>query len=569
MKEFKIHLKLILYIILFFSISNVVYSKKIDKYYNTNKIFNYFAGVSYLKNNEYESSYKHLKKMEGLEVEHDSYSKFYLYSLVNSEKINEAYRFSKKLESKDIERFEDILIIGIYHLKNNRHDKALKYFKKLEKKFPEDDIVSSLISESLKNWIIFSKSKKGEAIQLLEKMPPKFKNIKKIQSTFIECFFESNFTEKAFEKLLFDKETNFSRYSFFYANYLNNKGRSVEAIEVINKSLKDNPRNLILNQLKTEINNKETFNLSNKFECKNLSHISAEILYIISNILSSQYSFTLSNFYLSLAKYLNPNFISFDALYAENFYMMNKFEKSKKIYKDIIKTGSTYSWYASKEISSILLEQKKEKESVDFLKRSYKNIKLPNINEIYDYARFLKNNDEFYESIKFYTKVLNLINKEHYLYPKVTHGRGIAYERTDQWEKAEVDLLNSLSASPDQAHVINYLAYSWIEKGINVEESLEMLKKANDLKKNDGYIVDSLGWALFKLGRYKEAEEYLRLALILMPSDPVLNDHYGDALWMQDKKVQARYYWKYASSSEEADIKLKKSAKEKSILGLN
>ena len=215
------------------------------------------------------------------------------------------------------------------------------------------------------------------------------------------------------------------------------------------------------------------------------------------------------------------------------------------------------------------MEQKKEKESVDFLKRSYKNIKLPNINEIYDYARFLKNNDEFYESIKFYTKVLNLINKEHYLYPKVTHGRGIAYERTDQWEKAEVDLLNSLSVSPDQAHVINYLAYSWIEKGVNVEESLEMLKKANELKKNDGYIVDSLGWALFKLGRYKEAEEYLRLALILMPSDPILNDHYGDSLWMQDKKVQARYYWKYASSSEEADIKLKKSAKEKSIFGLN
>ena len=165
---------------------------------------------------------------------------------------------------------------------------------------------------------------------------------------------------------------------------------------------------------------------------------------------------------------------------------MDRLEKAKKIYESFAKAGSVYSWYASKEISSILEDQKKEDESVKFLKKSYKKINSPNVDEIYDYARFLKSNNEFYESIKFYTKVLNLINKEHYLYPKATHGRGIAYERIDQWEKAEIDFLDSLSVSPDQAHVINYLAYSWIEKGINVEKSLRMLKKANELKKNDG-----------------------------------------------------------------------------------
>ena len=92
-----------------------------------------------------------------------------------------------------------------------------------------------------------------------------------------------------------------------------------------------------------------------------------------------------------------------------------------------------------------------------------------------------------------------------------------------------------MSISPDQAHVINYLAYSWIEKGINVEKSLKMLKKANNLKQNDGYIVDSLGWALFKLKRYKESEKYLRLAIMLMPADPIVNDHYGDVLWMTNE----------------------------------
>ena len=110
----------------------------------------------------------------------------------------------------------------------------------------------------------------------------------------------------------------------------------------------------------------------------------------------------------------------------------------------------------------------------------------------------------------------------HPLYPEVTDGRGVAYERTGEWDKAEKDLLASLEVNPNQAYVINYLAYSWIEQGIKINKSLEMLKKANKLKSNDPYIIDSLGWALFKLKRYVESKEYLQIAVKLMPADPAL-----------------------------------------------
>ena len=102
----------------------------------------------------------------------------------------------------------------------------------------------------------------------------------------------------------------------------------------------------------------------------------------------------------------------------------------------------------------------------------------------------MKNNEQFEDAIIYYTKILNQINKNHSLYPDVKDGRGIAYERTDQWEKAEEDLLDSLDVSPNQAYVINYLAYSWIEQGIKIEKSLKMLEKANNLKSNDPYITD-------------------------------------------------------------------------------
>ena len=118
----------------------------------------------------------------------------------------------------------------------------------------------------------------------------------------------------------------------------------------------------------------------------------------------------------------------------------------------------------------------------------------------------MKNNKLFEESIIYYTNILKVIKKDHPLYPEVTDSRGVSYERIGEWDKAEKDLLSSLEVSPNQAYVINYLAYSWIEQGTKIEKSLEMLKKANRLKSNDPYIIDSLGWALYKLERFIEVQ---------------------------------------------------------------
>ena len=153
--------------------------------------------------------------------------------------------------------------------------------------------------------------------------------------------------------------------------------------------------------------------------------------------------------------------------------------------------------------------------------------------------------------------MLKSISKTHELYPKAKDGRAIAYEQIGDWTKAEKDFLDSLEAKPDQAYVLNYLAYSWIEKGINIEKSLKMLEEANRIKSNDGYITDSLGWALYKLKKYDQAKEYLKKAVQLMPLDPIVNDHFADSLWMNGEKLQARYYWKYVLSLENTKIDLK------------
>ena len=305
---------------------------------------------------------------------------------------------------------------------------------------------------------------------------------------------------------------------------------------------------------------------NNVFECKNASNVLAEAFYIISSALSSQMQYKLSNFYLNLAKFLNPNFISFNTLIAENFLALKKYKSAKEIYTKLEKGGSIYKWYSAKKIAAIM-DDENNINSTTFLYQKYNEIN-PGVYETFDLANFLRNKEEFKKSINLYSEVLLKIKKDNKLFPMVLERRGMAYEQNDQWDLAEKDLILSLKILPDEPYVMNYLAYSWVEKNHNTAKALDMLKKANDLKKNDGYITDSLGWALYKLKNYSEAKKYLTSAIKLMPLDPVINDHYGDCLWMNNKKIQARYYWKNVIKSDKADKDLKKKAEKKLLFGL-
>jgi tetratricopeptide (TPR) repeat protein len=124
--------------------------------------------------------------------------------------------------------------------------------------------------------------------------------------------------------------------------------------------------------------------------------------------------------------------------------------------------------------------------------------------------------------------------------------RGICYERSKQWPRAEADLKKALALYPDQPHVLNYLGYSWIDQGVNLDEGMEMIKKAVQQRPDDGYIVDSLGWAYYRIGNYEEATKQLERAIELKPEDPTINDHLGDAYWRVGRVLEAKFQWAHA-----------------------
>ncbi len=551
-----------LFVIIFFS---TVEAKNPENLIKGKSVSNYFSGILSLNSNKYSESYKYFNRLNNFERNHLNFSKKYLFTLINLGKINEAFNFSKKLEKKNLSIFESDLIIGIYYLKNEKFDLANKYFLKIKRE-KKEILLNSFITESLLNWVNLDNTNLKTAKKRINSTDPIFENLKRIQNVFLHCYFNDENADIFFNKLINDKKTDFSRYNYFYASFLYNLGRIQDAKNVLSSSTKLYPRNLLLNQYKIDLIIEKNFESS--FDCKKQSNVVAEILYITANAFSSQSMYSLSNFYLNLSKYLNENFYSFNTLLAENFYKIENFEKSKKIYDKMKKQGAAYQWYAAKQKVKILLKENKNDEAIKLMSDSYKKLVYKNVYDTFDFAEFLKRNKKYENAIIYYTEIIQSINESHPLYPEITDGRGVAYERIGEWDKAEKDLLASLKVDPNQAYVINYLAYSWIEKGIKIKKSLKMLEKANSLKSNDPFIIDSLGWALFKLEKYKESKNYLQLAVQLMPADPIVNDHFGDALWKHGNKIQARYYWNYVLNLEETEDDLRNNVKKKLILGL-
>jgi tetratricopeptide (TPR) repeat protein len=165
-------------------------------------------------------------------------------------------------------------------------------------------------------------------------------------------------------------------------------------------------------------------------------------------------------------------------------------------------------------------------------------------------GQILRAKENYVDSADAYTRALARIPTIDARHWALYYARGIAYERAKQWPKAEADFLKALDLQPEQPDVMNYLAYSWVEQGLNFDRARTMLERAVQLRPNSGHIVDSLGWVLYRIGQVKESVPVLERAVELMPADPVLLDHLGDALWRVGRTTEARFQWQRSLSND-------------------
>jgi tetratricopeptide (TPR) repeat protein len=292
-----------------------------------------------------------------------------------------------------------------------------------------------------------------------------------------------------------------------------------------------------------------------------------EFLFLISNLYSSQNKFEKSNFYLNLSSYLNPKFVFNLSLVAENLYLNENYEKSKTVLKNFDENQDFYYWYRFKKEAQIISKTRNKKEALNFITSKFAKINNPNNKFIFDIANFYKNSKEYTQAIEYYSLIIDTLDDDNELKADLLYRRGGSFERLKEYSRADRDLQHSLKIDPNDAYVLNYLAYSWLERNYKINEAIEMLEKAYEQEKDDPYIIDSIGWAYYLIDDFIKAEKFLNRAVQLMPDDPIVNDHYADILWKLDRKIQARYFWSMVLEMDDAEKELLDKIRNKLIDG--
>ena len=286
----------------------------------------------------------------------------------------------------------------------------------------------------------------------------------------------------------------------------------------------------------------------------------AETLYGLGASLSDERAVEIPVFYLQLALALEPRHDLSLNLLADRLETAERYDEAIEVYGRVLPSSPLYA-NARQQIAQNMQRQKRWDEA----KRTLTEALTGGSEDVEIHASLgdvLRGQEKYAEAADAYTKAIGMIGTPQERNWVLFYTRGISYERSKRWAEAERDLKLALKLKPEQPLVMNYLAYSWVEQGVNKTEALAMLKRAVDLRPDDGFIIDSLGWAHYRLGDYKSAIKYLEQAILLEPGEPTVNDHLGDAYWRVGRKLEARYQWQHAltlkpEAAEEPKIRKK------------
>ena len=551
----------ILFIFIAFLYHSSTFSKSTEnKNFNQRYLSNYFSALVSHENGDNQLAIKYFNSTKSILKDYPNYFDQYVNSLVLDNKVRDAINQIKLFGSKNKNNnFQANLLLTIYALKNNKFNKANNYLSDME---------NILIPNSYEE-IIYRILKSYNQL-FLNKTIYEIKNygkLSKILLAFQYCYLDDEKANNYFVDLLNLEGGDYSRYLFFYISNLISK-KKYDTVKLVSLKIEPITSPLLILQSKNWIEENNFDSFSKIFSCKSENDILAEIFFLISNLYSSQEDYNMSNYYLNISNYLNPKFKFNLSLAIENYSLMNKDVEIKKVLKNFDSKDDIYYWYRIKKEFEILKEVDGEKKSLNFLNSKFEKLKIKSPKIYFDLGNIYKSFKEYNKSIENYNLALKGIKKESESYADILYRRGGSYERLKDYEKADKDLLSSLQLNPNKPYVLNYLAYSWLERKIKINQSMEMLLKAYEQKRTDPYIIDSVGWAYYLTEDYVSAEKYLKNALLIMPEDPIVNDHYGDVLWKLNMKLQASYYWNAALSSDDAEEQLIKEIKNKLLFGL-
>ncbi len=281
-------------------------------------------------------------------------------------------------------------------------------------------------------------------------------------------------------------------------------------------------------------------------KARNAKEGMAEVFFTIGAALNGEAADNYSLIYIRTASYLRPDHIDALLLSAELLEDLGQLNLAIDLYKQVPASSPDHH-AAELGRAEALRRSAKPDAAIEVLEQL--SLDYPDQPMVFSSLGDLLRQEEKYEAaVSAYDRSLELTASDNPGLWFVLYARGISHERLDHWDEAEADFRKALELNPDQPQVLNYLGYSLVEKQIKLDEALDMIQRAVAGRPDSGYIVDSLGWVLFRLGRYDEAVGHMEQAVELMPIDPVVNDHLGDVYWAVGRTREAEFQWKRALS---------------------
>ncbi|KFB10790.1 tetratricopeptide repeat protein [Nitratireductor basaltis] len=477
-----------------------------------------------------------------------------LLALVADGRMEEAIPYADKLKSEpQVERFSRLLLAADT-LKDGDYAAAERWLKLVV----ESDL-DRLITGTMTAWTKLGQGDSAAAITELEKLDgpdwyPLFTtyhralieaqagNVKEADAAFNRVFNELTPRSVAPYTL--------GRIAESYARYLISQDRRDEALEVLKKAEENGGGVASVGLLRERIEAGEEVTVA----IPNAAAGAAEILLNVATELAVGGGESFVRLYLNIARAAYPDNDAAIVQLAQVAERQGQSQKAIDIYGNI-GSDSLWSRFASFQIGLNLSDLGKKEEAVSHLNDVLEQD--PSDMRAYLALGGVYASDKNFEAAsELYDRAVEQIETPERQHWAIYYQRGIAYERIKQWEKAEPNFRQALELYPDHPQVLNYLGYSWVDRGENLTEAMDLIRRAVELRPSDGYIVDSLGWAHYKLGEFDEAVEHLERAVSLRPDDAVLNDHLGDAYWKVGRKLEARYQWSHALTMEpESELK--------------
>ncbi|AZO55922.1 MAG: tetratricopeptide repeat protein [Mesorhizobium sp.] len=467
-----------------------------------------------------------------------------MLSLIAQGRFDESLVYADKLkEVPDVERFSRLaLAVDSFHKKD--FTKA-QYWLKLSLESDLDRLISGVMS----GWAEQGAGQASEAMASIDKLqgPDWFGLFKSFHRALIAD--AANMPEKAeaiYAATMQDTAAGgaapetWMRNAQAYASFLARKGDKAKAISVLDQAEAFSPGKLEIVALRARISKGDKIAPL----VSGPSDGASEILLDLATALNRGGGEPFVRLYLQYALALKPDSDAALVQLAAVAEQLKDGEGAIALYRRIPDSSPL------KEISDLqlglnLADLDRHDEAITHLK-AFVEAHPDDMRAYLALGGVYSSKDDFRSAANLYDKAVEVLKTPTAANWNIFYQRGIAYERLKEWPKAEPNFRKALELQPDQPQVLNYLGYSWVDMNTNLKEGLEMIQKAVDLRPSDGYIVDSLGWAYFRLGRFDDAVREMERAVSLKPEDPVLNDHLGDAYWRVGRKLEATFQWNQA-----------------------